>query len=256
MSMYESQDLLSQYLLFHYGDESDILPYAFGPRDALNFPARCVWELLDADRLPDRATGLDLGCAVGRSTFELARFCHSVTGVDLSASFIRAASTLARRGTMDIHRIEEGRRATRLELSVPADIPRDRVAFETGDAAAFPAERGPFDVVLMGNLIDRVPDPVACLQKAAELLQSGGQLLITSPYTWLEAFTPREKWLGGRHPDDAPDASWQGLRRVLEPRFRLAKRKGLPFLIREHARKYQWSVADGSAWIKGEDSQP
>ena len=35
---------------------------------------------------------------------------------------------------------------------------------------------------------------------------------------------------------------------TLAPDFTLVQQKDLPFLIREHARKFQWSVALGTVW--------
>jgi hypothetical protein len=40
------------------------------------------------------------------------------------------------------------------------------------------------------------------------------------------------------------------LRGCLEADFELADSMDLPFLIREHARKFQWSVAQGTRWIR------
>ncbi len=38
------------------------------------------------------------------------------------------------------------------------------------------------------------------------------------------------------------------LREKLEPAFEVCAVFDLPFLIREHRRKYQWSVAEASVW--------
>ena len=43
---YETEKLLEEYLLLHYGAPDLVLPWAFGPREALEFPARCVTCLL------------------------------------------------------------------------------------------------------------------------------------------------------------------------------------------------------------------
>ena len=37
---YESARILHEYLLFHYGDPVQLLPWENGPRDALDFPRR------------------------------------------------------------------------------------------------------------------------------------------------------------------------------------------------------------------------
>ena len=47
MSVYEDKKVLFQYLLFHYGNEADLFPYDFAPKHALDFPKRCVSELVD-----------------------------------------------------------------------------------------------------------------------------------------------------------------------------------------------------------------
>ncbi|MEI9894366.1 MAG: hypothetical protein WDN28_10915 [Chthoniobacter sp.] len=40
------------------------------------------------------------------------------------------------------------------------------------------------------------------------------------------------------------------LQSLLEPHFDLIKSSDQPFLIREHARKYQWSVAETTTWLR------
>ena len=77
---YETDRALAEYLLFHYGTAEQILPYGFGPGAALDFPVRCVAECLAARPLPPRSRALDLGCAVGRASFELARHCFEEIG--------------------------------------------------------------------------------------------------------------------------------------------------------------------------------
>ena len=70
---------------------------------------------------------------------------------------------------------------------------------------------------------------------------------MTTPFTWLESFTPKEHWLGANAED-----SFSGLREVLEGQrgFKLLKSWDMPFLIREHARKFQFSIAQASRWVR------
>ena len=248
MNIYETDKLLAEYLLFHYGAPEEVLPYAFGPREALGYPQRCVTECLDVGSLPDRARALDLGCAVGRSTFELARFCGEVVGIDYSARFIEAARALQADGALPYRRVDEGGLGAECRAVPPAEIDRTRVRFETGDAMNLRADLGRFDVVLMANLIDRLRNPRLCLARLPGLVKTGGQLILTSPYTWLEEFTPRSQWLGGFERDGKAVATLDGLRAALEPHFDFVTARDLPFLIREHARKYQWSVAQATLW--------
>lgn len=240
MNVYETEKLLGEYLLFHYGTPEEILP-AGGPRDALEYPARCVSECVGD--VPPNARALDLGCAVGRSSFELARRCSEVIGIDYSQSFISAATKLRDTGDHPYVSSDEGPRTTPLVARVPAEIDRTRVTFEHGDAQALREGLGLFDVVLMANLIDRLREPRRCLSQLAALVKPGGQLVITSPYTWMEEYTPREHWLCGEGGD-----TLAGLRAALESEFELTGTTDLPFLIREHARKFQWSIAQASIW--------
>lgn len=245
-NIYESDRLVREYLLFHYGEPEDVLPWKHGPREALGFAARCVRELINSSAVGRDARALDAGCAVGRSTFELAGHCRTVIGIDYSAAFIAAAEKIRTAGSLDYTFVVEGDRTASATARVPPGIDAGRVKFEVGDAMGLRSDLGTFDVVLAANLLCRLPDPRVFLARAAQLVKPGGQLLLTTPFTWLGEFTPREKWIGGTAEKESADA----LSRLLEPDFELKSSKEIPFLIREHARKYQWSVAWGTRWVR------
>jgi putative 4-mercaptohistidine N1-methyltranferase len=246
-NVYESEVLVDQYLLFHYGTAEDQLPYEFGPRDALFYPIRCVSDFLPAIGIVHRA--LDLGCAVGRSTFELSRWASEVVGIDLSHRFIAAANLVRETGRIEIRRWEEGEVATPLTRELPLDLLRERCRFEIGDATELPANIGQFDVVLAANLIDRVKSPREMLRSFSGLVHPGGHLILSSPYTWLEEFTPKSAWLGGLYgPAGHAVLTLEGIKETLLDAFDHKLTKDLPFLIREHARKFQWSVAQATLW--------
>jgi putative 4-mercaptohistidine N1-methyltranferase len=245
-NIYESDRLVREYLLFHYGDPEEVLPWKHGPREALGFAARCVRELLNSSAVGRDARGLDVGCAVGRSTFELAGHCREVIGIDYSRTFVAAATKVREEQSVAYEYAVEGDRTGRSVARVPAGIDVSRVKFEVGDAMNLRADLGAFDVVLAANLLCRLPDPRVFLARVPDLVKPGGQLLLTTPFTWLAEFTPREKWIGGTAESESADE----LTRLLEPHFELKSTKEIPFLIREHARKYQWSVAWGTRWVR------
>ena len=76
-----------------HAQDEEILPYKAGPRDALHFTSRlakiCGWHVGAAEAA--RGKALDLGCAVGGASFELARSFGAVTGIDYSRAFVNAA---------------------------------------------------------------------------------------------------------------------------------------------------------------------
>ncbi len=242
---YESDAAVEQYLLFHYGTPEQICPLLPDARTACGFPVRCVSESLRYLHLQKRMRALDLGCAVGRSSLELGRHFDEVVGIDFSRRFIVEAERMRAERTVTVHVPREGTATDELRLELPSDLKTGNVRFEQGDACDLRADLGSFDLVLMANLIDRLPDPRRCLGRLPELVCAGGWLVMTSPYTWLAEYTSREKWLDG-----GEGGTLGALEDLLTPAFTFERVFDLPFLIREHRRKYQWSVAEASVWQK------
>jgi len=240
--LYETDQLVTQYLEFHYGPEA--LAVA-------NFPRACVEAVMPLVAADRRRRCLDIGCSVGRSAFEFARFFGHVDAVDFSARFIQSGVRLQQGSDLIYEIPTEGEltlsRTIALDRLGLADI-GERVLFSQGDACNLKAVFTGYDLVFAGNLIDRLYDPALFLEGIGERLMPGGLLVITSPYTWLEEYTPKAKWLGGRREHGEPLSTLAGLRRVLEPRFALIHREDLPFVIRETARKHQHSLAEMTVW--------
>jgi len=240
---YESRRLTDEYLFFHYATFEEAAGALPVPREAWAFPNRVASELIDP-ATPARSA-LDVGCAVGASSFELARNIPRVTGIDFSEAFIRAARELKINGSLEASVPYEGMRQQAFTARVPEEIDRMRVDFETGDAMNLRADAGAFDVVLAANLICRLTQPLRFIERLTNLVAPGGQLLLATPFSWLEEFTPLENWLGGRE-DSKP--SHEILAGILGPSFSLEATKELPFLIREHSRKFQYGISLGTRW--------
>lgn len=52
----------------------------------------------------------------------------------------------------------------------------------------------------MANLICRLKNPMDCLNRLFgnnALVKKGGYLVLTTPFSWLEEFTPKSNWIGG-----------------------------------------------------------
>jgi 5-histidylcysteine sulfoxide synthase/putative 4-mercaptohistidine N1-methyltranferase len=241
--VYETDALVSQYCEFHYGGEY------FG---VANFPRQLAEICRELTGGKPVARALDLGCATGRATFELARFCDFVTGIDFSARFIRVGHQLQQQGFTRYSICEEGdlvsyHEKTLKELDL--DGLQEKVEFWQGDAHNLKEQFTGYDLVLAANLIDRLYDPALFLEKIASRVNQGGLLVITSPYTWLEEFTPREKWLGGKKVDGENVTTLEGLRQGLAPAFEPAgDPRNVEFVIRETGRKFQHTVAQLSIW--------
>lgn len=233
---YESDQLLSEYLLMHYGSDHDLMPWAFGPAEAIGFPVRTV------ARFPPNpgSRALDLGCATGRSSFELSKISNEVIGMDFSHNFIKAAEKIRTTGKIDYAMRETGDQTRGVTASIPAGSHPERIQFLQGDAMNLPANLGKFDRVHAANLICRLPEPQKLLRRLPDLVSESGHLVLATPCTWLEQFTPADNQPHG----DTLD--W--LKRQLNEAFELISCHNEPFLIRETCRKFQWTVSLVTLW--------
>ena len=243
MNLYETQNLLDQYLLFHYGSSSEINPLGIFNISHLNFPVRTVHENIDGSVNLHRA--LDLGCSVGRSAFELSAFCDEVIAIDNSKLFIESADRLRLNSNLSYQIHKEGNDFIDAVAKRPEPSRPERIKFEVGDALELPKDIGTFDVIHAANLICRLPDPNRLLLRLPNLLKKGGRLIITTPCTWLGEFTKPEKW--PKH------STIEWLQDTFSNELSLIEVKDMPFVILEHYRKFQYSLAQASVWLKNDN---
>ncbi|MBD3584425.1 5-histidylcysteine sulfoxide synthase [Salinimonas sp. HHU 13199] len=242
---YESDTQVSQYSEFHYGDS-----YFGVPNFAKASAERCLSYM---DGKP-AGKALDLGCAVGRSAFELARRFEHVDAIDFSARFIKTAFTMQERGEIRYHLIDEGELTTFKSRKL-ADMGlapyAKNVHFAQGDACNLKPQYTGYDLIFMGNLLDRVYSPRKLLKDIQERLNAGGILVIASPFTWLTEYTEREEWLGGYKESTGESlSSTDALDRVLDKCKRIDGPQDVEFVIRETKRKFQHSVSEFNIFEK------
>lgn len=242
-SNYETDSMLSQYAEFHYGDSYFDVP---------NFPKTLASLAVEMMGDHHKGKALDIGCAVGRASFELAQHFDHVTGVDFSARLINLGVDLAKQGVVRYTITDEGdlvhyeeRRLDQLGLDKVAD----KVEFMQGDACNLKSLYSDYDLILAANLIDRLYEPAQFLKTIHARLNKGGILLLASPYTWLEAHTEKSEWLGGFKKDGESFTTLDGLKALLEPHFDLVRGpESVPFVIRETSRKYQHTLSEVTVW--------
>ncbi|WP_085909572.1 5-histidylcysteine sulfoxide synthase [Kiloniella majae] len=247
VNMYETDDIVAQYIEFHYGEEYFNVP---------NFPVVCAKICIENTKQARRERALDLGCATGRASFELAKTYDHVDAIDFSARLIQAPSALQQKGTQRYTIHDEGELVSYKEISLD-DFDgythiKNKIDFMQGDACNLPSKYKDYDLVFAGNLIDRLYDPKKFITSIKDRIRSGGYLILTSPYTWLEEFTERNNWLGGFKANTGENyTTLDGLGDALAPEFELASQPvDVPFVIRETKRKYQHTLAELSIWKK------
>ena len=243
MNPYETQEMLDKYLLMHWGSDDAIWHNESKHKrpDVVHLPIRCAELVKTYAEHHDSA--LDLGCAVGRSSFEMAKDFKEVLGIDYSREFVATASQLQASGLCSYWRKDSGNQGVTLTATVDSAIERNRVRFKQGDACSLPIDLKDFDAVLMANVLCRLPDPITCLERmqgANALVKKGGVLVMTTPFSWLEDYTPKSHWLDGI----------EDVKKILTE-FALIHQEELPFLIREHARKFEYIITLASVWKRG-----
>lgn len=229
---YQRDETLSSYLWSHFADLCG---------DPGASEAYLRWGGLLAN---GGGAALDLGCAVGRMTFELARRGDLAIGIDRSRAFIRAARRLARDGELTYPLTIEGRLSEPRCVHLPPELRRGKVEFLVADALALPFPRAAFGRLASLNLLDKVPDPRRHLAEVDRVAAgSGGRLLISDPFSWSVDCAPEEKWLGGSPKSLYPGRGAVNLGRILSaecrPPWRVRETGIVPWTIRNHANHFE-----------------
>jgi len=267
-NVYETTDLLSMYLGLHFpqsGSKEDmnpILDHANSPIHGLGFPQRVANLMVSLNPVRTNNRALDVGCAVGGSSFELAKSFDHVEAFDFSDNFVAAARQMQSGEELTFKVPIEGDIAEEVsvvhEPGVDAAVLK-KVNFFQGDACALSEYAdgkegfGTFDGAILANLLCRLPNPMACLNAMPKIINKGGVVVIVTPFTWLEEFTPRSKWLGGFNDpvSQKPMYSKDKLKEIMEDLgFEKIHEEQMPLVIREHQRKYQYIISEATGWRK------
>ena len=242
-NVYETDELIAQYCEFHYGSEN------FGVK---NFCVNSVELLKPYIKDIKTKKALDLGCSVGRSTYELARNFDEVIGIDFSANFINVGVKLKNYDSLIYKVKKEGEifeeKSVSLE-SLGLEEIKNKVSFMQGDACNLKDIYTGFDLIFCSNLIDRLYYPQMFLDDIPNRINKDGLLVLLSPYTWLEDYTPKENWLGGYMRDNKEVYTLDILKEKLLD-FELLETIDVPFVIKETSRKYQHTISQMSIWKK------
>ena len=243
-NVYETDELISQYCEFHYGNEN------FGVK---NFCVNSVELLNPYLKNMKTSKALDLGCSVGRASFELAKTFDEVLGIDFSANFINVGVKLKNYDSLIYKIKKEGELFEEKSVSLKdlgLEQIKNKVSFMQGDACNLKDIYSGFDLIFCSNLIDRLYYPQKFLDDIPSRINKDGLLVLLSPYTWLEDYTPKENWLGGYIKDNKEISTLDSLKNNLSSQFELLDTIDVPFVIKETARKYQHTISQMTIWKK------
>ena len=241
--VYETDPIVAQNCEFHYGEDYF---------EVENYPEKIAQISLAAMQGREKKKALNIGCKVGRSTFELAVEFDLVTGLDATARNFKIAVDMKDKGYTLYALPKEGeiqsfheRRLTDLGL----DGVRNKVEFFQADVSNLIDRYKGYDLILVDNIIDRIYNPVKFLNSVHLRVNLGGLLILSSTNDWQEEHTGRKNWIGGFKEAGENVTTLDGLKHHLEPNFKLiTKPKEVPYVIRERERKFQHCVAEITIW--------
>ena len=187
---YNTPGMLSAYLWSHFCDLVDDP----GATDAYRH-----WM---AHLQPSDGDALDVGCAVGRLSFELARTHSRVVGIDISMPFSRKAREILLNRRLDFKLIVEGHVTETRRFDFDEQWDFDHIDFIVADALALPFRQHEFSTVAAINILEKVPDPIKHLMEVNRMLaRNRSSFLFSDPFSWDETSSPKERWLGGNGND-------------------------------------------------------
>jgi len=185
-SGYNSKNMLSSYLWSHFCD-------------FLNDPnATDAYRTWSSFFKPTKGIALDIGCSVGRLSFELSKTHSRVIGIDTSISFIEKARDLLQKKSLAFDLVIEGLITEKRSCEFDAAFNYDHVDFIVADALALPFPQRFFSTVTSINLLEKVSSPIGHLMDINRVLKEKESMFVFSdPFSWDESVLHPDHWLSG-----------------------------------------------------------
>ena len=186
-NVYETDELIAQYCDFHYGSEN------FGVK---NFSLNSIELIKPYLKDIKNKKALDLGCLVGRASFELAKDFDEVIGIDFSANLISVGvklklyETLIYKGER-IADIFEEKKVSLKDLDL--DHIKEKVSFMQGDPSNLKDIYKGFDLIFCASLIERLANPLKVLEDIQNRVNKDGLLVFVLPIAFIEENNLNEK---------------------------------------------------------------
>lgn len=206
------------------------------------YPVECAEKCIEFVKNYNKThlSALDLGGGIGRTAFELIKsdLFDKVVGSDYSDVFVNKSNEIL----LELK--------TNNFLSIPKEK-LNNISFLKIDACNLPSDKK-YDLIFGGNLIDRLPNPTKFLNSVSSILNDNGILILTSPYTWLKDYTPKNEWIGGVIKNGENLTTYNGLKNILNKYFEEINgdTNKIFFSIKESEMIFQSSCADITYWIK------
>lgn len=189
---------ISSYGWDHYGDlapanEFEDETHATKPGSTIN----CLKAGLSLLPKKPEAPILDVGCALGRTSFELAKKYNGLTlGIDVNFSKLRIAQRVLQEGVVSFPLKKLGIAYEQHEY--PVDFSHKQyIDFWLCNALVLPFSNSTFKFASLLNVLDVVPAPKILLTSVNNILSAGAYAAFSTPYDWSPPVS-MDSWIGGK----------------------------------------------------------
>jgi len=228
-SGYNSKSMLSSYLWSHFCD-------------FLNDPeATDAYQTWSSFFKKTDGIALDIGCSVGRLSFELSKTHSQVIGIDTSISFIEKARELLSNKRLDFDLIIEGFISEKRSCDFDTGFNYDHVDFIVADALALPFPNRLFSTVTSINILEKVSSPIGHLKAINRVLKEKNSMFVFSdPFSWDASVSDPDTWIsGGTNGNgsirgiDSISQYFDGKDEIFNPPFDVLDKGSVPWKIRK-----------------------
>ncbi|MFX4232739.1 5-histidylcysteine sulfoxide synthase [Aliarcobacter butzleri] len=172
-NFYESDESISSYCDLYYGKDNLYTNYVDLLRPYLK------------DLKNSKA--LDLGCCVGRTSFELAKIYDEVLGIDFSANYINIGVKLKLYDFVNYKIKKEDKTFEERAISLKdfdLEKVKDKVSFMQGDACNLKEIYKDFDLIFYSSLIDKLYYSKKFLEDVSRRINKNGFFVFLSSHNW------------------------------------------------------------------------
>lgn len=176
-NFYESDESISSYCDLYYGKDNLYTNYVDLLRPYLK------------DLKNSKA--LDLGCCVGRTSFELAKIYDEVLGIDFSANYINIGVKLKLYDFVNYKIKKQDKTFEERAISLKdfdLEKVKDKVSFMQGDACNLKEIYKDFDLIFYSSLIDKLYYPKKFLEDVSRRINKNGFFVFLSSHNWFKEY--------------------------------------------------------------------
>jgi 5-histidylcysteine sulfoxide synthase/putative 4-mercaptohistidine N1-methyltranferase len=164
-----------------------------------NHDLQLVLNLIESYVTPESKV-LDLGCGVGRLSFELAKKASHVDGIDFTARHIQHCLDLKEQGQLRYAMPTQGDIFDFHEVTLETlgfEQSPENLYFAQGDGLNLKPQFSDYDLMICHRVIEYSYQPQELLQQLSQRIKPGGVVVLGSSYAWNASITDMSNWIGG-----------------------------------------------------------